>query len=505
MQRAKYISNGTITYKITGDPGPQGPQGTQGDTGKSAYQIAVDNGFVGTESEWLSTLKGDLEHLYDKKTPSFTVTENKCIKNNLTITDLNGFSVSSPIKLNAYQSIKFSGKGYANNNVMIALTNENGDILINVAPCTSNSIVEYKYKAKGDCYVRLCALDGINNTIIYYDEKSQYDLYNNSIIDSINLLEEVKIVQGYCDTTSGNFNTTNTGYRMTEYIPIELIKNKFYYSNISFMISVFDENKTFLGGYWLSIGNNRKWYEITYDNAKFVVFSFSVDVASSLVIDGYKIHEEIIGYKKERILCIGDSLTFGGVSLTDSTSKNYPYYLEKHYPCKTYNHGKSGESTKTWWNKWRANVNFTYGYDIVLIMLGTNGGLSDTLSIDVEPYSNYQDYADTNTGDYCKIIEWLMENTNNNAQIFLIIPPYNHYNDEKYQQLQEVRNVLPKIAERYCLPIIDAYSESGMNAFNENVFRSIDNLHFTEEGKGYEKLATLFASSLKAKRSFREF
>ena len=41
MKRAKYISNGTITYKITGDPGPQGPKGADG---KSAYQIAVDNG-----------------------------------------------------------------------------------------------------------------------------------------------------------------------------------------------------------------------------------------------------------------------------------------------------------------------------------------------------------------------------------------------------------------------------------------------------------------------------
>ena len=63
MKRAKYISNGTITYKITGDPGPQGPQGPQGDTGKSAYQIAVDNGFNGTESEWLASLNGDLGEL----------------------------------------------------------------------------------------------------------------------------------------------------------------------------------------------------------------------------------------------------------------------------------------------------------------------------------------------------------------------------------------------------------------------------------------------------------
>ena len=60
MKRAKYISNGTITYKILGEQGPQGPEGPagpqgpagpKGDTGKSAYQIAVVNGFVGTESE----------------------------------------------------------------------------------------------------------------------------------------------------------------------------------------------------------------------------------------------------------------------------------------------------------------------------------------------------------------------------------------------------------------------------------------------------------------------
>ena len=60
MKRAKYISNGTITYKIVGDQGPQGPEGPKGDTGKSAYQIAVDNGFVGTEEEWLASLNGDI-------------------------------------------------------------------------------------------------------------------------------------------------------------------------------------------------------------------------------------------------------------------------------------------------------------------------------------------------------------------------------------------------------------------------------------------------------------
>ena len=30
-----------------------------GKDGKSAYQIALDNGFVGTEKEWLDSLKGE--------------------------------------------------------------------------------------------------------------------------------------------------------------------------------------------------------------------------------------------------------------------------------------------------------------------------------------------------------------------------------------------------------------------------------------------------------------
>ncbi|MEF2293138.1 collagen-like protein [Virgibacillus dokdonensis] len=35
-----------------------GSPGEKGDAGKSAYQIAVDNGFKGTEQEWLASLKG---------------------------------------------------------------------------------------------------------------------------------------------------------------------------------------------------------------------------------------------------------------------------------------------------------------------------------------------------------------------------------------------------------------------------------------------------------------
>ncbi len=44
-----------------GEIGPQGPQGEigpQGDEGPSAYEVAVANGFVGTEAAWLASLVG---------------------------------------------------------------------------------------------------------------------------------------------------------------------------------------------------------------------------------------------------------------------------------------------------------------------------------------------------------------------------------------------------------------------------------------------------------------
>lgn len=43
---------------LKGPKGDAGPQGEPGTDGESAYQIAVDNGFDGTEAEWLASLVG---------------------------------------------------------------------------------------------------------------------------------------------------------------------------------------------------------------------------------------------------------------------------------------------------------------------------------------------------------------------------------------------------------------------------------------------------------------
>ena len=48
-------------------------------TGKSAYEIAVDNGFVGTEEEWLESLKGGVDFVTDET----LILENQVLRVNM--------------------------------------------------------------------------------------------------------------------------------------------------------------------------------------------------------------------------------------------------------------------------------------------------------------------------------------------------------------------------------------------------------------------------------------
>ncbi|MFP7287989.1 hypothetical protein SFC15_17380 [Shouchella clausii] len=47
-----------VVRKSSGEKGPKGDPGKDGIDGKSAYEIAVDNGYEGTEEEWIASLKG---------------------------------------------------------------------------------------------------------------------------------------------------------------------------------------------------------------------------------------------------------------------------------------------------------------------------------------------------------------------------------------------------------------------------------------------------------------
>lgn len=69
------------TPNLKGANGGKGDRGDPGDDGASAYDIAVNNGFSGTEAEWLASLKGS-----DGFSPTIEVYENTDTSYILTIT-----------------------------------------------------------------------------------------------------------------------------------------------------------------------------------------------------------------------------------------------------------------------------------------------------------------------------------------------------------------------------------------------------------------------------------
>ena len=112
------------------------------------------------------------------------------------------------------------------------------------------------------------------------------------------------------------------------------------------------------------------------------------------------------------------------------------------------NGGFSGFSAKDWYHE-KINAYDYTKYDSVFIELGYNKGLTDTLAIDVEPYSSYQDYADTETGNYCKIIESILA-SNPTISIVLVKSPYLILGGQYTTYI-----TLEKIATKYNLPIIN--------------------------------------------------
>lgn len=118
-----------------GETGATGAQGAQGIQGKSAYEVAVDNGFVGNEEAWLASLKGetgtfdysDLENYATKQEIPTKVSD---------LTNDSGF-------LTSHQDI--SGKvnttevGAANG---VASLNENGKVPSSQLPSYVDDVIE---------------------------------------------------------------------------------------------------------------------------------------------------------------------------------------------------------------------------------------------------------------------------------------------------------------------------------------------------------------------------
>lgn len=185
----------------------------------------------------------------------------------------------------------------------------------------------------------------------------------------------------------------------------------------------------------------------------------------------------------ENVLCIGDSLTKGQYWGGDSPiniKETYPFYLGKMLNANVTNSGVSGITTLNWYENESSKYIYS-DYDTFIVFLGTNGGLTDTLDDDVVG-TNYEEYADTNTGCYCKIIEKI-KNQNPNAFIILI----NLYSTSGSEtaSLDNSNITINKIAEKYNLKVIDIKNTELGDRYNtlyHPQYQGSSNIHFGKIG-----------------------
>ena len=239
-----------------------------------------------------------------------------------------------------------------------------------------------------------------------------------------------------------------------------------------------------------------------------ICFTSTTEETTEMKIN--KMYPSFINQNIKNVLCIGDSLTEGDSGSEPAGTKNiitenYPYFLAKYLNCNVTNEGYCGLTPYQYWTTKAKNIDFSKNYDVIVIMLGTNHALTDTIENDtnISDGETYENYVMTETGSYCAMIEYIMEQTNNKSQIILCCPPHvGIMRPNNREHAINTNPIIKKVGEKYSLPVIDLLNEGGFSDYNQNIFQPIDHLHFND--KGYQKMATFIGSKIKSLFSYFE-
>ena len=187
-----------------------------------------------------------------------------------------------------------------------------------------------------------------------------------------------------------------------------------------------------------------------------------------------------------KICCVGDSLThgdygvFGKRGIANLSDKNYPFFLSEILEQPVCNLGCCGITSTGYLQRYRENRYDFSDADIILVMLGTNGGLWGEFK------QHYIELVKALENDY-------------GAEVILITPPHVTENPE-FSNCGYAGGVATavKCAKELAAvnknKLIDLASYSEFNAENEKIMQPNDGLHYGE--LGYKHMATFIAKAL---------
>ena len=518
MKRAKYISNGTITYKIVGDQGPQGPKG---DTGKSAYQIAVDNGYNGTESEWLETLKvdsGDLgewvgypSSLIDCR--NFTTTtpanfELSATKDSITIVHKNTFTTGSPVislELPAGEYVftvdnNHSGSFglYINGSYSKILRN---NTTFNIEDGKTYTVMFY-WETAGTV---TCTNVGVYKT--EYNGKIQeieseikdIDVIVKNLKESIEFqtvlktLEYNHIVNKAIDA-SGNIKAgINDNYYISEYVDVHNVSKLHIVASANWgnnCYAFYDSNKIFISGHVVPTGSDITNFDDDVDvveNAYYVVIGWvlprsnNIRAYKSVLVSSDELGRGVLKDKKWCV--IGDSLTD---NTNGYTNMHYYDYLSTDGTNIT-NLGHSGTGFLQTYNGHENYVDRVNaltgneGYDVISVM----GGINDSghIGTDYQLGTLGDTTPTTIYGAIYHVFNTLITKYPL-AYVFAITEPVTNYRYDLDNNIDKIQKAVREVCDWLKIPVADVNKNGGMRPWISDFATEyyVDGTHPNDKG-----------------------
>ena len=182
------------------------------------------------------------------------------------------------------------------------------------------------------------------------------------------------------------------------------------------------------------------------------------------------------------VSCFGDSLTAsvvytgdleGGNHTTRSAYKKYPQILGTKIGAEYESVATGGYSATNWWNAYSDRI-VQKTNQLVVVYLGTNGGLTETVDTDAVG-DDYTTYADTNTGNYCKIVKKAFDV---GARVLLV----------KIHQgggtggVQVTNRAIDDVAERFNVAVVDVPFLDDLKYHSYPDGTGYNNLHYNDLG-----------------------
>lgn len=194
-----------------------------------------------------------------------------------------------------------------------------------------------------------------------------------------------------------------------------------------------------------------------------------------------------------KVICIGDSLTAGDYGVKGKSGianvhkENYPYFLAENTGWEVENYGKCGSRADTYLNYYKENKPYVADADVIVIMLGTNGGN--------DPEKN------TPCNEAFRELIRLLSEDAVNAKIILCTPPHATKNKEYSNfgylpQIIKSGEFVKNLAAEKNLPLIDVYNCEYFTSETESIMQPNDGLHFCEEG--YKTLAKVIEHGIRS-------